>query len=110
MQLVQHLLRDVDLPASAVHQQKVRKPCKASELPGQIFFFQLFRLFQAVFKASRQNLAHAGIVIRSCYRFDFEFSVIAALGLSLFINDHRADIFKAADVGNIERLHPVEHR
>ena len=54
----------------------------------------------------RQHFPHAGIIIRARDTLDFEFTVIAALGLPLFVDYHGAYIFKTVDIGNIVGFHP----
>ena len=56
-------------------------------------------------KTAGQHLLHARIIIWSLYGLDLEFTVITTLRLSLFIDDHRTDGLKAADIGNVVCLH-----
>ena len=109
-QLGKHLKRHVYLALSAVHQKQIRETGEAAELLLHLLFFQLLRFLHAMLEASRQHLLHAGVVIRACHRFDLEFPVVAALRLSLFIDHHGTHVFKSADVGNVECLHPVRLR
>ena len=109
-QLGKHLKRHVYLALSAVHQKQIRETGEAAELLLHLLFFQLLRFLHAMLEASRQHLLHAGVVIRARHRFDLEFPVVAALRLSLFIDHHGTHVFKSADVGNVECLHPVRLR
>ena len=103
--LIKDAQGDVDLPPAAVHHDEIREAAEAAHLIAHSLFVQLTALLQAMGKTAGQHLLHARIIIRSLYGLDLEFTVIAALRFSLFIDDHRTDGLKAADIGNVVCLH-----
>ena len=107
-QLLQDLGRDVDLSASAVHEDEIGKTCKAAQFHIEVLFLHLLLLLQPVAEAPGQDLVHAGIIIGAGNRFDAEFAVVTALGFAVFIDHHGSDIGKSADVGNIVGFHTAD--
>ena len=78
----------VDLPTSAIHHDEIRESAEAAHLIAHSLFIQLTALLQTMGKTADQHLLHARIIVHSLYGLDLEFTVITALRLSLFIDDH----------------------
>ena len=104
-ELIQHRGGDIDLAPAAVHQDKIREAGEAPQLRVEILLFHLPLFVHAVLKPAHENFTHAGVVVGAGHRPDAEFPVVAAPGLSVLENDHRADIGKAADIGDVVGLH-----
>ena len=92
--LIQHLQSDIYLPPSTIHQDQIRKPCKAVKFSVTLMS-----------EPSGQNLFHAGIIVGSLYPFDLELTIITAFGTAFFINHHGSHRLKATDIGNIVSFH-----
>ena len=107
-QLPEHLLCDVHLSLSAVHQQKIRKSgkgaCKFRLLSS------LGKLLKAVRKPPLQHLPHGGVIVGPLDGTDPELSVVAALGPAVLVHHHAAYGFKAVGVGDVIGLHPMQLR
>ena len=104
--LLKDLKTDVDLSASAVHEDKVRELGKTSVLSVNVPDLKVVTLLYSVKESSGQNLLHARIIIRTCNGLDPELTIITLLGLALFIDNHGTYIGKTTDIGNIVGLHP----
>ena len=107
-QLPQNILRDVHLPASAIHHDQIREHREAAEFRIHSLFLQLCCLLKPVYEPSGQNLLQRGIVIRPLHCPDPELPVIARLRHPLLKDNHRADRFHPACVGDIVRLDPAD--
>ena len=61
-------------------------------------------------KPPQQHLAHRSVVVRSLNRPDTKFAVIIAFRTSIFVDNHRTDRLKTADIGNIVGFYPLDSR
>ena len=95
---VQNLQRHVDLPPPAVHHDQIRQPVKAT-----------VRL-DASLESPAEHFLHTRIIIGPLHRLDPEFPIVCALGFSFFVDNHRSDRLKPADVRNIISFNPVQSR
>ena len=51
---------------------------------------------------------HRSIIIRSRHSTKLKFTIVAALRLAFFINDHRTDRLKSINIGDIIRFHTIQ--
>ena len=68
-QFIQHFQCNIDLPLSTIHQDQIRKLCKAAILRGQIFLPVLHPFLHSMRKPAGQHFPHGSIIVRSRHRF-----------------------------------------
>ena len=102
-QIRKYLFRHMHLTFSTIHQYQIRKLAETAEF----VFFLVFLFLDSPPEPPGQHFLHAGVIVRSLYRFDLELTVIVSFWFSLFIDHHGTYRLKTADIGNIVGLYSL---
>ena len=100
----QYLFCHMHLSLSTIHQDQVRELTETTEF---LFFF-VFLFLNSSPEPPCQHFFHAGVIVRSLYRFDLKLAIIVSFRFSFFINHHGTYRLKSADVGDIIGLYPLQ--
>jgi len=90
---------------ASVDDHQIRQPREAPALRGEALGLPLRFLLQAVGKAPRENLMHAGKVVGTFHGLDAKTPVLIPCGLPLHHDHHGSHAVRALDVADVVTLH-----